>query len=138
MDDFYKENTKKNAVCLVAENQGQVLGFVWGYGMELTAENALRIEAPELRIIWGEVFYLDECAVLPEFQGQGVGKPMVKKILSEQPYDIMILRTLEGSVMQRLIESLGGEKIMTITKGRIIMKIVKTTSLHKFVIPDHY
>jgi len=137
--DFYQENIKGNALCLVIEEKKQIVGFVWGYGMDISPKTATKIEAPELANTYRrEVFYLDECGVLPEFQGRGYGKAMVQRILAEQPYDILILRTLENSVMRRLIENLGGEKILSIFEGRIIMKLIKTTSLHKFVVPDHY
>ena len=137
--DFYAENIKKDSVCFVVEENKKTIGFVWGYGMSISPKTAEEIEAPELANTYRrEVFYLDECGVLPEFQGRGYGKAMVQRILAEQPYDILILRTLENSVMRRLIENLGGEKILSIFEGRIIMKLIKTTSLHKFVVPDHY
>ncbi len=137
--DFYLENSKEEALCLVAQNDQWVVGFVWGYGVMINTEFADKIEAPELvQKFQREVFYLDECAVLPKYQKQGTGKSLIKEILKRQPYDIMILRTLEGSQMQSLIESLGGEKILTISEGRIIMKLIKVTSLYKFVTPDHY
>lgn len=139
MTDFYGENLKEGAICFEALDGVRTIGFAWGYPMEINQESANKIEAPDLtKIYLQEVFYLDECAVLPVYQGRGIGKGLVEKILKEQPYDLMILRTLEGSPMQHLVEKLGGRKLMSISEGRVIMELIKWTSLYKFVTPDHY
>jgi GNAT superfamily N-acetyltransferase len=137
--DFYTENTKENAICLVAEEDGSAVGFAWRYRFDISPSTEVKISATGLsKIYMRSVFYLDECAVLPKLQGQGIGKTLIQEILKKQPYDIMILRTLEGSLMQKLIEGLGGEYILPVSEGRIIMKIIKNESLHKFISPPHY
>lgn len=139
ISDFYEENTKEDSLCLVAEENNTVVGFVWGYRLDISLESATKIDAPKLSKIYQRtVFYLDECAVLPKFQGHGIGRALVQQILKKQPYDMIILRTLADSPMQRLIEKLGGEKILSISENRIIMKLIKTENLHKFISPPHY
>lgn len=121
--DYYAENSKDGALCLVAESEGKIIGFVWGYAVQTNVEFANKIEAPALTVDNHKVFYLDECAVLPEFQRRGVGKALVVEILKNQQFDVMILRTLEGSQMQSLVESLGGEVILSISNNRVIMRL---------------
>jgi GNAT superfamily N-acetyltransferase len=139
ISDFYRENSNPEAITCIAQTNNQTIGFAWGYRFDISPETEQKIAAIGLSKIYQRtVFYLDECAILPEFQGQGIGKELVRNILKSQPYDIMILRTLEGSPMQKLITTLGGEKIMSISESRIIMKLIRTDRLHLFEFPPHY
>lgn len=138
--DFYNENTKDDAVCLIAKDRGSVVGFAWGYPLKITKETSQKLEAPglEKRITISDVFYLDECAVLPEYQKHGIGKLLVETILNSQPLDKMFLRTLVHSPMHKLIIKLSGRDIMYIPIGRVIMEVIKLSRIQDYVDFPHY
>ena len=140
ISDFYTENTKDGSICLVAKKKGNIVAFAWGYPLKISPESSNKIDAPGLenKITDSEVFYLDECAVLPKYQFQGIGKSLVKEFLRLQPRDKMFLRTLADSPMQKLVENLNGKKIMAISEGRVIMELIKFEKLQDYTIPPHY
>ncbi len=122
MTDFYKEMAKPGAICVVAENSRGVEGFAWGYDIAFEPEIDQHLDAPGIhRIFGGEAFYLDECAVTPAGQGNGVGKMLVTSIFAMQGHTLVMLRTKENSRMYRLIQKIGGTAIMRISHGRVIM-----------------
>lgn len=120
--DFYRENQTAGSICLVAEEDNKIRGFAWGYPITMSVSAGLKLDAPGLEdIVDGNIFYLDECAVLPKYQKLGIGTMLVREIFARHPYSKLILRTLADSPMQKLIERLGGRKIMSISENRIIM-----------------
>ncbi len=120
--DFYKEMSKPEALCMVAEKENDVVGFAWGYKICITSETDTYLDAPNVhKLVAGEVFYLDEVAVLPEYQGMGIGKSIVKEIFSAQKHKTILLRTLADSPMFYLTKKMGGKVILNISRGRVIM-----------------
>lgn len=127
--DFYSEMNKPGSICVVRHGPMsrcgcEVIAFAWGYDITIDSESEKHLDAPSLgKLVSGTFFYLDECAVAPEFQGQGLGKLLVKEIFSEQPREQILLRTMNNSRMHKLILHLGGEVIMQISRDRVIMKL---------------
>ena len=70
--DFYEEKLKalrcylqKDQACLLgAFHQGQLVGFLWGYGL------------PDPL---GEKFHIAYLAVLPEYERQGIGSQLIRE-----------------------------------------------------------
>lgn len=127
LSDFYREMQKPDATCVIAECEERVIGFAWGY--RVTADHDLvdSLDAPGLHeAISGDYFYLDECAVAPEFQGSGIGKQLVESIFREQPLARVLLRTMDHSRMCRLMTNMGGAIIQEISRGRVIMTLTLT------------
>lgn len=128
--DFNAEMAKAGAICVVAADTSSmrcgpdVHGFAWGYDVTTSTELDNKLEAPGLSdLVSGTFFYLDECAVSPSYQGDGLGKQLVACIFKEQPHSEVLLRTLDNSRMCRLIKHMGGETLLNISRGRVIMKL---------------
>lgn len=127
--DFYAEMAKAGAVYVVKydsvnSDSRQVVGFAWGYDIQVDQDAEAKLQAPGLSdIITGTFFYLDECAVTPDYQGQGLGKELVNQIFAKQPRSNVMLRTLDNSRMCNLIRNLGGEVVLKISRDRVIMKL---------------
>ena len=122
VSDFYREMSKPEALCLVANKRQGVIGFTWGYKINITHETDAYLDAPNIhKLVTGEVFYLDEVAVLPEYQSKGIGKRLVKEIISNQKHKTILLRTLADSPMFYLTKNIGGKVILNISRGRVIM-----------------
>lgn len=121
--DFEVEMKKTGATCFVAEEVSEVVGFAWGYALSMCKKTSAYLHAPNLHtVIEGEIFYLDEIAVIPPYQGKKIGRELMRRIIT-QKYPTSILRTLEDSPMQRLALSLGWQTVMRISKSRIIMSV---------------
>lgn len=120
--DFTTEMSRPGALCLVAQEE-VIVGFCWGYSVTLGANLDEHLQAPGLSTTLHHktYFYLDECAVLPTLHGRGVGGALLDRLLREVQGEI-ILRTKEGSPMERLIKKKGGMTIMHISESRIIMR----------------
>lgn len=128
ISDLYQENSNEGSICLGALWRYQIVGFAWGYQIETDLETLEKIDAPNLLnvIPFGVYFYLDECAVLPQFQGLGAGKKLVEYIVKKQPHDKIILRTLKDSPMHHLIQKRGGKELLLISENRLIMSLSKS------------
>ncbi len=122
--DLYHEMSKPGALCCVAKNRDRVIGFAWGYKISTDAKLDNYLEAPGLHdLMAGDFFYLDETAVLPQYQGRGIGKKLMASIFSHQSDRRVLLRTLDGSHMLKLVNYFGGKTIMNISRKRVIMII---------------
>ncbi len=125
MSDFYREMMRPEALCLVAKNEFEkVVGFIWGYRIAANEHIDEHLEAPGLsRLITGEFFYIDEAAVIPEYQRQGIGKRLVAQMLKAQPEKNVLARTLDQSQMFRILTDFGGKTVQKIMGNRVIMAI---------------
>jgi ribosomal protein S18 acetylase RimI-like enzyme len=131
ISDFYAEMAKPDSFCLTAGDK-QVIGFVWGYRLESTPEVALYLEAPGADEIIKRSYsgtkmdflYIDEMAVSPKYQGQGVGFELITNVFYRYPREIIYLRTLENSAMFKLVTKMDGRTILKISKGRVIMELL--------------
>jgi len=122
LSDFYREMSKDGADCMVAIEDTDILGFAWGYRVSVTPELASSLEAPGLdEIIEGNYFYLDECAIRPAYQGQGIGRQIMESIFPWRR--LVLLRTMDESRMCRLVKSMGGKIVQHISRGRVIMTL---------------
>jgi len=120
--DFYREMKKADALCFVAKDGEKIIGFIWGY--RIIADESIDdyLEAPGLhRLIAGEFFYIDDVAVDPEYQGRGIGRALVSRLLKERPERRMLARTLDQSAMFHILASFRGETVLAITRGRVIV-----------------
>lgn len=123
LGDFHTEMRNPGSICLVAERETEVVGFAWGYDLTMCEEASSKLCSPNLHtLVSGNVFYLDEIAVVPKYQGKGIGKKLMSAITPTQG-KITLLRTLAESPMQHLASSLGLCKIMSISEERVIMGI---------------
>ncbi len=124
VSDFYREMAKPKALCFVAEEDNKVVAFAWGYKIEMSEDTDAELEAPGLhKLVCGEYFYLDEVAVLPTYQRQGVGKELLENIFAGQKR--VLLRTLKESQMFRLTKKLGGKALLDVSRGRVIMALAQ-------------
>jgi GNAT superfamily N-acetyltransferase len=122
--DFYREMAKPEPVCITAEDDGETLGFAWGYRVTASTDLSEKLEAPDLHTrIEGDFSYLDECAVEPIYQGRGAGKALVRGFVSTQSRDRILLRTLLHSRMHSLITHMGGTDVVRISRDRVIMTL---------------
>lgn len=122
ISDFYREMSKPGAICCIAEDGENILGFAWGYTMSVDENIDDRLEAPGIRqLVHGEFFYLDEIGVLPRHQRQGIGKALLNTILAGK--ERILLRTLNESQMFHLARKMGGHVVLGISKKRVIMSI---------------
>ncbi len=122
--NYYTDMSKNDSISLIALKSDDVTGFAWGFQIEINNELEALIDAKGLgRIVQGQFFYLAECAVLPDKQNKGMGRRILDRLFKIQKYDQVLLRTLQGSVMQHLIEKMGGRIIQNITQNRVIMVI---------------
>ena len=122
IQDFYKEMVKPNAVCVFAKSDEGLVGFAWGYQMELNAEASSYLEAPRIHeCLHGGFFYIDEVALLLPYRGKGIGKNLVQAITQGKEKERMLLRTLHESPMHKLVEGMGGTIVQHISEGRVIM-----------------
>jgi GNAT superfamily N-acetyltransferase len=124
VSDLRREMAKPGSLCLAAFEGTDVIGFAWGYKIEVNKDTDAYLEAPGLHdLANGTYFYLDETAVVPDRQGEGIGRQLVRRISLGQERNRMILRTLKGSKMFRIIEKMGGYPILDISRGRTIMTL---------------
>jgi len=129
--DLYRELCKPKAECFIAKENNCIVGFAWGYLMSVVVSPPnetnpidLTLDAPGLgQIISGEYFYLDECAVLEEHRGQGIGKKLTETLCHSQTEIPKLLRTKHGSIMENLVTGLGGKTLLKISRERVIMTI---------------
>ena len=122
--DFHCEMEKPEATCLVAKDNGMVVGFIWGYRIVVGEQLDDHLESPGLsRLITGPFFYLDDAAVIPEYQFRGIGKKLVAQMLGIQPEKNVLGRTLDGSRMFRILTDFNGKTVLHITRNRVIMTI---------------
>jgi len=125
VSDFYSEMQKPDPICVVAQLDEVVIGFAWGYRVSANPDIDEHLDAPNLnQSLCGDFFYLDECAIVPNYQGKGIGKLLVFRILREQQQKQILLRTMDNSRMCSIIKNMGGETIQKISRGRIIMKLL--------------
>jgi len=122
--DFNREMEKPEALCLVAEDGDTVVGFIWGYRIVVDEQLDDYLESPGLsRLISGSFFYLDDAAVIPEYQFHGIGKKLVAQMLEIQSEKNVLGRTLDGSRMFRILTDFNGKTVLRITRDRVIMTI---------------
>jgi len=122
-EDFYKEMSQPDSVCLVVRDAQGLIGFAWGYRMSMSMETSSYLDAPALHEhLSGDFFYLDEVAIRSTHRGQGLGKKLVHEIFEFQDRS-MCLRTLSDSRMYKLILHMGGQTILPISRGRVVMTI---------------
>ena len=80
--------SQKNTIALVAEQQGELVGFTWGYTLPIE-------KFPFLNGVCKEgVVYMDEIVVRGDTRGQGIGTELVKAFMEKLPNGC-ILRTDE-------------------------------------------
>lgn len=123
--DFYLEIAKDGAICLVAiSNEGEVIGFSWGYRIKLNSEHSSKLEAPNLEKTLGEeeFFYLDEVAVVPSQQFKGIGKKLFNCMQSRAQLTTL-LRTKNQSPMCKMVLHMGGVSVQEISNNRVMMTI---------------
>lgn len=124
VSDFHREMQKPDPVCVVAEVEECVIGFAWGYRISTCPDLDVHLDAPDVhRLLHGDFFYLDECALVPTYQGRGIGKLLVDCIFSEQRQKNILLRTMGDSRMFTIAKHRGGEIVQYISRGRVIMKL---------------
>lgn len=124
--DFYTEMSKSDPVCIVAQADKNVIGFAWGYRVSANPDLDMHMEAHDLHhSLEGDYFYLDECALSPKHQGCGIGKLLVRHIIREQSHVEVLLRTMNNSRMCSLIKNMEGEIIQHVSRGRVIMKLLR-------------
>jgi GNAT superfamily N-acetyltransferase len=122
--DFYREMMKPEPLCLVAKDGDKIVGFIWGYRIVVDEHIDDYLESPGLsRLISGEFFYLDDAAVIPEYQFRGIGKRLVAYMLQTQPQKNILARTLDQSRMFRILTDFNGRTVIRITRDRVIMAI---------------
>lgn len=122
IQDFYKEIVKPNAVCVLAKSDEGIVGFAWGYQMEINDDASSYLEAPHIHEhLHGAYFYIDEVAVLLPYRGKGVGKNLVEVLIQEQHRGRILLRTLHKSPMEMLVNGMGGTIVQHISEDRVIM-----------------
>lgn len=122
IQDFYKEMVKPDAVCILAKSDEGIVGFAWGYKMELDAQASSHLDAPGIHErMHGPHFYIDEVALLLPYRGKGIGKNLITAITQDQQRGKILLRTLRESPMEKLIASIGGTVVQHISEGRVIM-----------------
>ncbi|MCR4260829.1 MAG: GNAT family N-acetyltransferase [Candidatus Colwellbacteria bacterium] len=122
ISDYYREMMKMGSLCIIAGEGDVPFGFAWGYKVTTSPELDQALDAPGLHtIIEGNFFYLDECAVIPSHQGKGIGKLLMHRVVLARPR--VLLRTMDGSKMYRLVLHMGGKMVQHISRGRVIMSI---------------
>ncbi len=122
--DFYREMMNPDSICVIVQSHEKVIGFVWGYRVSTNPDLDKHLDALNLhQSLYGNFFYLDECAIMPSCQGRGIGKLLVNYVLREQQQKQVLLRTMDKSRMYNLIKNIGGEIVQRISHGRIIMKL---------------
>jgi GNAT superfamily N-acetyltransferase len=122
--DFNREMGKPEALCLVAKDEDAIVGFIWGYRIVIGDHVDDYLESPGLsQLVSGPFFYLDDAAVIPEYQCQGIGKKLVAQMLRIQPEKNILARTLDGCRMFRILTDFRGETVLHITRNRVIMVI---------------
>jgi GNAT superfamily N-acetyltransferase len=122
--DFYREMKKPDALCFVAKDDEKIAGFIWGY--RIIADESIDdyLEAPGLQhLIAGEFFYIDDVAVNPGYQGRGIGRALVSRLLKERSEMRILARTLDQSAMFHILASFRGETVLAITRGRVIVAV---------------
>lgn len=125
ISDFYREMRKSNPICIIAQSNEEIVGFAWGYEVSVSADLDDQLDAPGLhRSLHGDFFYLDECALMPSYQGKGIGKSLVKQIFLEQQQGRVLLRTMDNSRMCNLTKNMGGEIVQHIPRSRVIMQLL--------------
>lgn len=125
ISDFNREMTKHGAICIVAKLDEKIIGFTWGYNVQSNLELDSHLDAPDLHQRHrGEYFYLDEVAVVPDYQKKGIGKKLVTRIIGRQAHEQILLRTKEEGPMFNLVIKMGGQVIQRISRDRVIMKIM--------------
>jgi GNAT superfamily N-acetyltransferase len=126
ISDFYHEMSNPEPLCLLMQGEEDaIVGFVWGYQMTVDKNTDDYLEAPGLHQLVGNrtFFYLDEAAVLPAFQGKGIGGILIRQIFQRQRQKNILLRTLGNSQMFGLTKKMGGETILSISRERVIMAL---------------
>lgn len=124
VEDFQREMNKTDALCIVAMEQESVIGFAWGYRVSVDHTLDEHLDAPDVhRLLHGDFFYLDECALVPEYQGKGIGTVLVEQIFFQQPFKHVLLRTMRDSRMFSIVRHKGGNVVLSITRGRVIMTL---------------
>jgi GNAT superfamily N-acetyltransferase len=125
ISDFKKEMLKIGSVCYVAQHQGKIVGFAWGYEIFVNMEIDKYLESPGLADIIGQgkYLYLDEVAVLADFRGKGIGKNLVISFCKGDNSQPILLRTKGKSTAFRMFMSLGGRVVLNISRERVIMII---------------
>jgi len=129
VSDFYREMQKRDPVCFAALADGKVVGFTWGYSVNVDPDLDTHLDAPNLhQLIEGDFFYLDECAVTPSHQRKGWGKWLVSCIIQESRWERFLLRTMNDSPMCNLIKHKGGRIVQHISRNRVIMRLLTAKS----------
>lgn len=122
--DFYREMSKKDAVCLVAKDGEKIVGFAWGYKIEMNASMDAHLDAPGLHALrQGLLPYLDEVAVSLPYRQRGIGELLVCAFKHSQAGQPILLRTKSGSPMSRLVAKMHGSILLDISRERIIAEI---------------
>lgn len=82
---------QKGFIGFIAKNdEGQIVGFTWGY---LMSSVELSVYAGwNKEMVYDKVFYLAELGVLKEFRGEGIGLTLSKKLMGKVS-DRVVLRT---------------------------------------------
>lgn len=123
VSDFYHEMRKPDPVCVVLRDE-VIIGFAWGYTVQIDRDLGVHLEAPGLHErIDGTFFYLDECAIAPPYQMRGLGKMLIQRIHQEQRVGRMLLRTLNNSRMCTLVTHIGGAIVQNISRERVVMTL---------------
>jgi GNAT superfamily N-acetyltransferase len=124
ISDLCREMAKPNSICLTVQTGGEIVGFAWGYEICIDQSTDAYLDAPGLHMLTnGTYFYLDEVAILPEYQGKGIGKELVQRIFLEQSRNNILLRTINGSRMFSIIQKMEGRTALNISRDRVIMTL---------------
>lgn len=99
-------------------------GFSWGYTSNSEGFQK-KYQTPEMQgaiaqllVTSGAFFYISEVGILPQMQGQGLGKTMMKALLAQAPQNLpVLLRTNEDSGLRYISEKLGMRPILGLKTG---------------------
>lgn len=122
---LYSELAKVGAECLLSYADEGVCGFAWGYEIDIDEVFARHIEAQHLYHAYPDrnCFYVSEVGVLRNYRKQGVGRRLFDGLIEPNLHRLIVLRTLEGSPMFKLVTSEGFKVAERLNDGRVIMAL---------------
>lgn len=112
---------------LLAKVQQTAQGFAWGYQMSRSHLSEKKYQTQEMQQLIVDVlstcgffFYVSEVGVLPELQGQGLGKLLTNQLLKEgekKGYRHYVVRTNESSALRFILEKIGMKPVIGLQTG---------------------
>lgn len=117
-EDLKRQVNMSGAKGFFATNDGEVVGFTWGY---LTTQSAMRniSESESLDFLFSDiecVFYLAELGVCRSFREHKIGEKLTVALLGELAKDgtrLVVLRTdIKANAARRLYQKIGFTDLM--------------------------